>query len=436
MEKPVLLTVDTVEPLILCGGLGTRLRGVLLDRPKTLAEVCGRPFLAYLLDQLVSAGFTRAALATGHLGQQVRSVFQDYYRGIHLRYSQESAPMGTGGAVRLAGGDAPYALVMNGDSYCDTNLALLLKEHFRQGNRNSIAVIPAHDTRRFGSIEIGADGRVAAFREKASETAGAPIPGLINAGIYILSRDLIDSIEPGRPVSIEHEVFPHNLDRLQAVRVDGKFIDIGTPESYRAATSFFGRPAGRTGAIFVDRDGTVNVEQGHLAGVAGMKLLPRAAAGLRSLMSLGMPIVVVTNQTVVARGECSIETLKSINAKMIALLKEEGALVDGVYCCPHADDEGCECRKPKTGLIENAARVFDVDLLQSFLIGDKWSDILAGAAAGATTILVRTGHGSEPIHTLKSAPDHIVSDLLEAAQCVTAINRTRNGHTLTHRAAP
>ncbi len=118
MAQPLLL-----KAVILCGGLGTRLSPVLKDRPKTLAPVSGRPFLAYLLDQLVDAGISDVILATGHFGDQVRDTFQDYYRGLRLSYSQETSPLGTGGALRAAAAGLESALVLNGDSWCDVNLS-------------------------------------------------------------------------------------------------------------------------------------------------------------------------------------------------------------------------------------------------------------------------------------------------------------------------
>jgi histidinol-phosphate phosphatase family protein len=107
--------------------------------------------------------------------------------------------------------------------------------------------------------------------------------------------------------------------------------------------------------VFLDRDGTVNVEQHHLATVDGMELLPGAAEGIRILNKLGCPVVIVSNQTVVGRGDCSLETLGAINRRMTELLANEGAAVDGIYYCPHLPDDACNCRKPKIGLLETAA---------------------------------------------------------------------------------
>ena len=414
MAQPLLL-----KAVILCGGLGTRLSPVLKDRPKTLAPVSGRPFLAYLLDQLADAGIEDVILATGHFGDQVRDTFQDYYRGIRLSYSQETEPLGTGGALRAAAEGLEHALVMNGDSWCAANLREFVRTHFDSGALNSIVVTAMEDCRRYGAVEVDSGGSVVAFQEKRPSD-DHPLPGFINAGIYLLSRSLIESIPSGRFVSLEREIFPVWLDgRLCGWKCQGRFIDIGTPESLASADAFFARPG--TGILFLDRDGTINVERHHLAKVDGMELLPGAAEGIRILKQLGWPIVVVSNQTVVARGDCSIQTLRAINQRMLDLLAAEGAAIDGIYYCPHMPDDGCACRKPKTALLENAGRVFGADLAGSFLVGDKCSDIQAGIDIGATTFLVRTGHGRNTEENSNCAAHYVADDLKAAAEEICCI---------------
>lgn len=177
----------------------------------------------------------------------------------------------------------------------------------------------------------------------------------------------------------------------------------------------------RNRIVFLDRDGTINVEQDYLASVEGMRLLPGAAEGIRMLNKLRCRVVIVSNQTVVGRGDCSLETLGAINRRMVELLADQDAAVDGIYYCPHLPDEGCACRKPKTELLENAARLFEADLTGSFLVGDKCSDIQAGLTAGAITFLVRTGHGLEAERTGACTPHFIVDDLRTAAERISCI---------------
>jgi histidinol-phosphate phosphatase family protein len=403
----------TPSVIILCGGLGTRLHSVVKDRPKCLAEVNGRPFLAYLLDQVAASGLSDVVLATGHLGDQIQSTFRNYHRNLRLTYSQELQPLGTGGALRLAAIGGKSALVMNGDSYCDFALSEFIEQHYKNGYTNSIVTTVVEDTRRFGSIRIGLCDEIEAFEEKLPHLATAQT-GIINAGIYMLSDDLIGSILQGRPVSLERDIFSRYLNGgLHAWRANAPFIDIGTPESFAKANAFL--PAARTGIIFLDRDGTINVNYPHLDDIERMELLPGSADAIRRLRELGWPIAVVSNQAVVVRKACPPETVEAINARMLELLAEGGASVDGVYSCLHGPDDGCGCRKPGTELLENAAKVLGADLGRSFLVGDNWSDIKAGLKVGAKTILVQTGHGLDVERSGCCTPHHIVSGLFEAA---------------------
>ena len=227
-----------VTAVILAGGLGTRLRPVVADRPKVLAEVHGRPFLAFLLDQLAAAGIRDVVLCIGYRGEQVRAAFGEAYGALRLRYSQESRLLGTAGALRLA---LPLlhsdpVLVMNGDSFCEADLASFTRWHRRRGAAATLLLARVPDTGRYGRVELDAEGRVLRFEEKGSPGG----PGWVNAGVYLLSRRLLSTIPAGRPVSLEREVFPAWIGRgLYGHRSTGRFLDIGTPEAYATAEAFF-----------------------------------------------------------------------------------------------------------------------------------------------------------------------------------------------------
>jgi len=231
-----------VTAVILAGGTGSRLRPVVSDRPKGLAEVHGRPFLSFLLDQLRSAGARRAIFSTGFLAPRIREAFGDDQHGLQIGYSHETTPLGTGGGLRLAADTVASStmLVLNGDSFCDVDLTAFINDFLLHGRLPSLVLSRQSDTSRYGRVEHGPDGRVNAFREKG-ESPGA---GWINAGIYCMERNLALSIPPARQVSLEREVFPAWIDRgLRTFPCDGKFLDIGTPESYRSASEFFAPPS-------------------------------------------------------------------------------------------------------------------------------------------------------------------------------------------------
>jgi NDP-sugar pyrophosphorylase family protein len=223
---------------VLVGGLGTRLRSVVSDRPKALAEIQGRPFLAYLLDQLSAAGLSSVVLCTGHFGQQIEEAFGERYGNLRILYSQEAQPLGTGGALRLA---LPYlisdpVLVMNGDSFCAVDLRSFWNWHCARRSKATMLLTQVPDTQRFGSVEIDPDGAIIRFGEKVKGS----IPGSINAGVYLLSHQVIESIPPDTDVSLEYRLFPTLVTHgLYGYPGRGRFLDIGTPEDFAAAKDFF-----------------------------------------------------------------------------------------------------------------------------------------------------------------------------------------------------
>lgn len=241
IETKEFLSVQSMSELtaaILVGGFGTRLRPVVADRPKVLAEVQGRPFLAYLLDQIADVGLRSAVLCTGYMGDRVQAVFGETYSGLHLAYSREMSPLGTAGALRLA---LPLlasdpVLIMNGDSFCDTDLQAFWTWHGARGAEATLLLHETVDTRRYGRVQVNAAGRVLSFEEK-SDSSGA---GWMNAGIYVLSRRLLLTIPVGRAVSLEREMFPAWIEQgLGGYRSTGRFVDIGTPEAYATTEQFF-----------------------------------------------------------------------------------------------------------------------------------------------------------------------------------------------------
>jgi len=223
---------------ILAGGFGTRLQHVVGDRPKVLAEVRGRPFLSYLLDQLGTYGVRSVVLCTGYLGEQVQAIFGDSYNCLRLIYSHESSPLGTAGALRLAFPllESDSILVMNGDSFYDVNLNSFWTWHCELGAKATILLTRMSDTNRFGRVHVNADGVAYTFEEKTDKNG----PGWINTGIYLFTRPLLQTIPVGCAVSLEKDMFPAwSSQGLYGYRSEGRFLDIGTPEAYKAAEQFF-----------------------------------------------------------------------------------------------------------------------------------------------------------------------------------------------------
>jgi NDP-sugar pyrophosphorylase family protein len=228
----------SIDAIILAGGMGTRLREVVADRPKVLATVKARPFLTRLLDQLAAAQIESVVLSTGYRADQIESVIGGTYGGMSIHYSREQEPLGTAGGLRLAltktASDPVFAL--NGDSFCAVDLKQFYEFHCTRKARATILVTHVEEASRFGRVQMDNEGAVRNFEEKG----GATSPGWVNAGIYCLARSVVEDLPAGKALSIERDVFPGLIGLgLWAFRGGGAFIDIGTPQSYGEAQNFF-----------------------------------------------------------------------------------------------------------------------------------------------------------------------------------------------------
>ncbi|HKM53107.1 MAG TPA: sugar phosphate nucleotidyltransferase [Isosphaeraceae bacterium] len=227
-----------VPALILAGGLGTRLEGVVTGIPKVLAPVRGRPFLSYLLHQVQAAGVREVVLCTGYRADQVFKTFGTRHEELSLRYSSESRPLGTAGAIRQAIGlvEAERLLVLNGDSYIHNPLEEFHRWHLARESSfpGSLLLTWTENSARFGTVELGPRAAIRSFHEKR----GLSQAGWINGGVYLLRRSLLESIPPNRVISLENQVFPDWIRfGLGGYTTRARFIDIGTPESYAEAGS-------------------------------------------------------------------------------------------------------------------------------------------------------------------------------------------------------
>lgn len=244
---PTDVDLSHVTAVILAGGLGTRLSGVLDDRPKVLAPVDGAPFVFHLLAQLATAGLKHVVLSTGHRAEQVRDAVGRSYGPLTIEYSHEPSPAGTGGAIRRA---LPLlcstaVFVLNGDSYCELDLKHLWLWHHQRSAHGTLSLTRVDDARRFGTVETGAYGRIEHFAEKAPQ----PGPGVVNAGVYLLRRSLIADVPAALPFSLERDLLPRWLAAgLYGYARTERFIDIGTPDSLASARGFFRGATVRTRA--------------------------------------------------------------------------------------------------------------------------------------------------------------------------------------------
>jgi len=228
--------MNRIDAIILAGGLGKRLRGVVKDVPKPMANVRGRPFLAHIIDRLRQQGFSRVIISTGHMSGSVEEYFKKDPLDMKIDFSREDRPLGTGGAIKkaltLANGDS--ALVLNGDTFFKIDLSALKDLHVRSGADVSLALKPVPSCERYGRVTLNSDMEVTGFLEKGSKDKG-----LINAGVYLLKKDILNDMP--EVFSFETDFLPKNIGRLKIAGFpfDGYFIDIGVPEDYLRARQEF-----------------------------------------------------------------------------------------------------------------------------------------------------------------------------------------------------
>ena len=232
--------LSRVTAVILAGGMGTRLRQVVSDRPKVMAEINGKPFLYYVLDQLAEVDIKRVVISTGYMADKIEEVIGFSYKGLKVDYSWEESPLGTGGALKLAGQSISmkYCLVMNGDSYTEFDPVSLFRSHKQKNASIVLLAKMVPGTSRFGTIQMNEQNEIIRFMEKGETTDSR----LINAGVYIMKTSALQKIPEKIPCSLEYDFFPFMIGKnIYGYEAEGKFIDIGTPESYSQAEKFFGR---------------------------------------------------------------------------------------------------------------------------------------------------------------------------------------------------
>jgi D-glycero-alpha-D-manno-heptose 1-phosphate guanylyltransferase len=228
-----------VAAIILAGGLGTRLSEVVRDRPKVLAQVNGHPFLDTILDALVNSNMIgRVVLAIGYMAEQI---IEEYGRNreypFEIHFSIEEKLLGTGGGIKkaLSLTTTEQVLVLNGDSYAEVDLNEFVAFHDKIGAAMTMAVVSVDNANRFGRVFLDKAGRVVSFQEKSADGEG----GYINAGVYLFERRLFDSITMDSAISLERELLPQFIKKgIYGFLTKGKFLDIGTPESYRISNDY------------------------------------------------------------------------------------------------------------------------------------------------------------------------------------------------------
>ena len=383
--------------MILAGGAGSRL-GAMTERvPKPMLSVGGRPFLEHLIWNLKRFGINRIILSVGYLAEQFIAHFgTGEYWGVRIEYSIEREALGTGGGVRLAAERGlldESVLVLNGDTVFDFNHLDLASLLYNSHCAAALALRHVPDMKRYGSVNLQGI-HILSLGEKVGIGSG-----LVNGGVYCLKQAALDLLSAGKS-SLEHDLFPSLANRglLAGKTYDGFFLDIGLPESIVEAQQQI--PAWRRKpAVFLDRDGILNVDHGYVHMPSEWVWCEGAVQAVRHLNDLGYLVFVVTNQAGIARGYYDENAFLNLMAWVQQQLRDEGAHFDGVYYCPHHPLEGqsiyrrdCDCRKPGSGLIRQCQSEWELNLQQSVFIGDKESDMQSARAGGVRGLLFPGGN--------------------------------------------
>ncbi|MBL6682273.1 MAG: D-glycero-beta-D-manno-heptose 1,7-bisphosphate 7-phosphatase [Cryomorphaceae bacterium] len=422
--------------VILAGGKGTRLAEVRADVPKPMMPVLGKPLLAYQIDLLKAHGFTTVWLIVNHMYEHIESYFSDGKDfGVDIKYYVEEKALGTVGGVKAIEAQLkePF-LVLYGDVLMDMDLSRLVAFHHNKNADATLVVHPNDHPYDSDLLAVDNESRVTAFYAKP-HPEGLRYRNLVNAAAYVFDPVVLEHLEPGVKADFGKDIFPtlHSKLNVFAYNTPEYLKDMGTPDRLEKVEEALksGKVAARNlnnkqRCVFLDRDGVINIDTDLIDRPEDLELYPYTASSIRRLNKMGFLVVVVTNQSVIARGLCTIATLDEIHKKMETELGQDGAFVEAIYYCPHHPHSGyegeikefkveCSCRKPKPGMLLKAADRFNIDLTQSYLVGDSPRDIEAGANAGVETIRVKTGHGLKP-HT--TVPKHYVEDLVSAVDLI------------------
>ena len=431
-----------MKVIIMAGGKGTRIASVKSDVPKPMIPICGKPILEWQIENLKACGLTDITLVIGYLGNVIQEYFGDGDKfGVTINYFVEDAPLGTAGALFKMPELTEDFLLMCGDVILDVDFNRFID--FHQKNNawaslmahpnghpydSSLLVTEIHPPQVPGGNPVDTH-RVVKWMNKEDERLY--YKNRVNAGIEIISPDLLKetmrNFVPRHPetpdkIDLDRDVIKPNIQsgRVFAYDTPEYIKDMGTPDRFFEVEEDIksGKVKARNlknkqKAVFLDRDGTINKFVGFLTKPEQLELIPGVVEAIKKINKSGYLAIVVTNQPVIARGEVTWDELNEIHKKMETLLGKEGAYIDGIYVCPHHPDKGfegerpeykidCDCRKPKPGLLFQAAKVFNINLNESYMIGDSKLDEEVGQNAGVKRSVKLKGNVSRELEYIVS----------------------------------
>lgn len=401
--------------VIMAGGKGSRLLSITNDEiPKPMVPVDGKPLLEYQVEKLKSYGIKKIVMIVGHLGEKIVDHFKDGKDfGVEIDYIFEKEPLGTAGAFYYLKDkiDAKDFMLVFGDIFFDMDFDRMEDFHFKNSALTTLLAHPNGHPYDSDLIQTDDTGRVIGFDSKHN-VRDYWYDNMVNAGMYIINKRLLDLVKEPVKTDFEKDILANQVKlgaSIYAYHTPEYVKDVGTVDRINATVEEL--KSGliqsknlkkKQRAIFLDRDGTMNVSKGFISKADDLELIPGTIDAIKAINKSGALAIVITNQPVIARGECSFEELHNIHNKLKTLLGKKGAFVDDIFYCPHHPDKGfegevpelkfdCECRKPKTGMIDEAVKKYNINLSKSYMVGDSTMDLETARNAGIKSVLVNTG---------------------------------------------
>lgn len=426
-----------MKAVIQAGGKGTRISEITGDViPKPMLEISGYPILYHQMMNLKKNGITDITVIIGHLGNVIKDYFGDGKQfGLNISYVEEDPqkPLGTAGSLYFLKDKLKENFVfLLADVFIDIDFEKM--EQYHIANNADVTLLTHPNGHPFDSdLVVEEGGVVKAFDYKSNDRTTYNYKNLVNAGVMIFSPSVFKYLTELRKYNYEKDIIVPLINEGKVVSYKSSEYakDMGTPERYRRVQEDYNSGicdaknlAYKQKAIFLDRDGTINEYVGFLRKEEDFRLIPGVSEAIKKINNSGYLAIVVTNQPVIARGEVTEEELEEIHKKMETLLGLDGAYIDDIYYCPHHPDKGfegeipelkieCDCRKPKTGMLEKAAREHYIDLSSSIMIGDSTLDIKMAENAGMQSVLLKTGQKGED-GKYEVSPTLIAEDLNDA----------------------